>query len=169
VLPFYRIEQHSNSLSNLFRLPAFLLTLGGRSGEGHALAVSVLSSLSALSAAVVSAAAAVAAFLQRSLWKRGAALLCLVLLLPNNTFDYMLILFLPLLAMALCEGELRDQKYVVLLTLSAVVPKSYFFLDVTADVSIQTVLNPLIMVSLLSLLAAEGWKNRRKGGKTGRE
>ena len=101
--------------------------------------------------------------------KRCTALLCLILLLPNNTFDYMLILFLPLIAMLLCEGTREDRKYAVLLTLIAVVPKSYFFLDVAADVSIQTVLNPLLMVTVLLLFGIEVWQNMRKNRNTGRE
>lgn len=160
-MPFYRIEQHSNSLSNIFRALAFCFTWGGRYPVQMSFAVTAMSVLSKIASVLLVAISAVALYFTKPLWKRSCIVLCLLLLLPNNTFDYMLAFFLPLIAIALCVGTLADRKYVVIMTLLACIPKAYFYIDYGMDVSIQTVINPILMVLLLVFLTVDAMRERK--------
>ncbi len=160
-MPFYQIEQHSNSLSNVFRALAFCFTLGGRYSAEMSFAVTAMSVLSKIAAVVLVAISALALYFTKPLWKRSCIVLCLLLLLPNNTFDYMLAFFLPLIAIALCAGTLADRKYVAIMTLLACVPKGYFYINYGMDVSIQTVINPMLMILLLVFFAVDAMKERK--------
>ncbi len=157
-LPFYLIEQHSNSFSNLFRLPGLCLTRGGRLAAEMQLPIRILAAACGVATVLLSAMMIIGFFLDRDSCRRMLLLLSAILLLPSNTFDYMPVLFLPVLALMLCRNERGDRKYIGLLTLLACTPKVYFFLHYPLDVSIQTVLNPLLMTVMVTLIFLDGWR-----------
>ena len=161
-MPFYQIEQHSNSFANIFRALAFCFTWGGAYQTEMSFAVSAIEILSKIATVLLVVVSAGAVWLSGPLWKKCTVILSLLLLLPNNTFDYMLTLFLPLLAVALCKGTLSDRKYVAAMTFLACVPKAYFFINYGLDVSIQTVLNPLLMTAIIIGFLVDGIREKRK-------
>lgn len=99
--------------------------------------------------------AIIALVFNKSFWKRACILLCVVTLIPNNTFDYMLAFFLPLLAMVLCKGEIKDRKYVIAMTVLACVPKGYCYFNYRLDTSLQTLINPIIMTGIIILFVLD--------------
>ncbi|MBQ9099530.1 MAG: DUF2029 domain-containing protein [Clostridia bacterium] len=149
-IPFYMIEQHSNSFSNIFRALSFAV-VGRQYHGGFDGFLSVMSVISKIFSILLTAVGVVSFLFHKSFWKRCGIVLCLIVLLPSNTFDYMLTFFLPLLVMVLCLGEAKDRKYVILMTLLACVPKGFAFFDYRLDSSIQTLLNPLILTTMMVL------------------
>ncbi len=150
---FNYVEQHSNSFSNIFRTVS-LAAFGKEPLTGSAVTVTkVLSTISTVLLAVLSAISVFSLFFVKEKWKSFFIINALLCLIPSNTFDYMLAFFLPILILILCEANLRDRKYVILLTLLACVPKTYYYFGTYfEDVSIQCAINPLIMSAMLIMI-----------------
>jgi len=113
-------------------------------------------------------------FIEKQVWKKTAVLVFVMLLFPHVSFDYKLInIFLPLL-LYINSGQRsgRDLFYVPAFAL-LLIPKAYYIFTSfisnsgTHDINIGVILNPLIMLSMLLLIIADGLKDamdKRKAG-----
>lgn len=150
---FNHVEQHSNSFSNIFRMIAVALFGKEPLVGGAAIVTKVLSVISTVLLGAVTAISVFSLFFVRERWKSFFIVTALLCLIPSNTYDYMLTFFLPILVIILCEADLRNRKYVFLLTALACVPKSYFYFgNYFEDVSVQCAINPILMSVMLVMI-----------------
>lgn len=110
------------------------------------------------------AAVLVAAYvwlIETALWRRVALLVFAMLLLPHVSADYKLIhLFVPILLFVDAEPEPGDAWYALLFGL-LLVPKTYVLLekvrsDGGGDITINILLNPVIMLVMSIMIIASG-------------
>ena len=147
---FAYVEQHSNSLSNIFRAIALHVDNSPLYSNTKSIVIDVLKLSYNISLLILIAVSIYTLLKTHTLWKRICIITCLLLLIPNNTYDYMLTYFIPILIMAICDQKNKNHFYIFTIAYLAYIPKSYYFFEVgVLDVSIQCVLNPIIMLVLI--------------------
>ncbi len=150
---FNYLEQHSNSFSNIFRIFPFAIFGKGELSGIPAVITKIFSVASTVSLVLLVVISLISLVAIKNNWKRLFIVFALLCLIPSNTYDYMLTFAIPILVLVLCEGDIKNKKYIVLLTLLACVPKNYlYFGNYYEDVSIQCAINPLIMTVMLVML-----------------
>ncbi len=151
---FNHLEQHSNSFSNIFRaIPVAIFGIGDLSGYQEKITHS-LSIISTVMLVLLVLISIVSIIVVKQYWKRLFIVFAMICLIPSNTYDYMLIFAIPILVILLCEGEFKkDRPYVILITMLTCVSKAYYyFSDYGIDVSIQCVINPMIMTVIVVMI-----------------
>ncbi len=99
-------------------------------------------------------AAAYVIFREKVYWKKTAILACMMILLPQISYDYKLIhLFIPLLLFLGCIRRSRFDFVYSLLFGALLIPKDYYYF--LADISINGVLNSLLMVMLIGIIVVD--------------
>lgn len=150
---FSYVEQHSNSLKNIFRAIALYIDNTDVLIQYSEKSIWLLEKTATLAIFVILAMGIFVVLKENVFWKKLCAMTCLLLLIPNNTFDYTLMLFIPVLVLAICsnsEACKNDFWYIFCLTLLICIPKSVYFFKVGVDdVSIQCVINPIIMMLIV--------------------
>ena len=163
---FAYVEQHSNSFENLFRVIALWIKERGLLLSHQETVIKLLQIGSKVGLVCLIGVAIYVFCVTKPFWKRLCVLTCLLHLIPSNTYDYMLSFFLAVIAIAICTGEKKDKKYVVMMTLLACVPKTYYFFRVGVwDVSIQCILNPFLMVCILLEMFEDAMKEKKNNEK----
>ena len=97
-------------------------------------------------------------------WKKTAVFVLSFCLFPHVSPDYrMILLFLPFIQfLSDPEAEAGDLQYAVLIGL-ILVPKPFHYFG-TSDTGIATIVNPLLLATLLILLCRDLWMSRSKTG-----
>lgn len=150
IVGFDYLEQHSNSFSNLLRSIALWVSNCKWFEPNKVHVVLSLQTANIILTFMILLIAILGLVSNKQFWKRVCIIVCILHLLPSNTYDYMLSFFIPILVLSVCYGNMDDKKYIIMLTLLSIIPKSYYFFPYGAeDVSIQCVLNPLLMVLIL--------------------
>ncbi len=123
-------------------------------------------------AACFLAAAAYVTFVEKILWRRVAVLTIAMCLLPFTSTDYKLMYFLIPLYLFINHraepGEWRlDLTFIIMFSL-LLIPKAALYSDLWGDVygSMNTVINPLVMIAMLATIIWSGFA-RTKAGASG--
>jgi hypothetical protein len=96
-------------------------------------------------------------FIEKTFWKRAALLICALNLFPQVSGDYKLLyIFIPLfLFINQTDHEKLDWSYLILFGL-LLIPKDYYHLPVYPEASLSVLLNPLLMLTLVTLIISSG-------------
>ncbi|MFH1386586.1 MAG: hypothetical protein ABIH50_02865 [bacterium] len=94
------------------------------------------------------------------LWKQVAMLILSLLLLPQIAFGYrMVFLFIPMFLFINDVTTGKNSRYYAILFALLLVPKNYYYLY--ADVSIMSIINPILMIIFLVMIMVEEMKKNR--------
>lgn len=94
-----------------------------------------------------------------SLWKKVNLLIMTFVLLPQISYDYKLIsLFIPLMLFMQSDDRSRYDRFYAIVFGLLLIPKDYGW--IANDMSIATVLNPLLILSVIVLIVAEAIKSK---------
>jgi Glycosyltransferase family 87 len=104
--------------------------------------------------------------IERVLWKKVALLVFAMLLFPNVSFDYKLMLtFLPLYLFLKSDSRSKSDRFYASAFALLLIPKGYFFFPQfvsnsgASDIGIAVFVNPAIMVAILTVIVASGVRN----------
>ena len=93
------------------------------------------------------------------LWKKVNLLIMTFVLLPQISYDYKLIsLFIPVLLFMRSDSTSRYDRFYAIAFGLLLVPKDYAW--IAADMSIATVINPLLILSVITLTIVEAIKSK---------
>ena len=94
---------------------------------------------------------------QLSFWKRIALLVMIFILLPQISYDYKLIsVFIPMVLFINSDEVSKYNKYYTILFGLLLIPKDYII--IVNDLSVSSVFNPLIILSLILLIVVDAVK-----------
>ncbi|MFH1281307.1 MAG: hypothetical protein ABIH91_01120, partial [Candidatus Omnitrophota bacterium] len=94
------------------------------------------------------------------LWKQVTLLTISLLLLPQISFGYrMILLFIPMFLFINDATTGKNSRYYAIFFALLLVPKNYCF--VFANVSIMSIINPIIMIIFIIMIMVEEWKMTR--------
>ena len=111
-------------------------------------------------AGVFSAFAAYIIWVETTLWKSVCILTCLMLLLPQVSFDYKMIhLLIPVTLFLREEKWNAYTKYFVIIFGLLFIPKAYVWL--WEDINIGVIINPILLMLLPGLIVFERWPECR--------
>lgn len=95
-------------------------------------------------------------FLERERWKQSALLTGLILLLPASSADYrLLLMYIPFFLWLEAPTKSRFENFYALLFAGLFIPKSYFHLPVSPEISISVLINPLLIIALIVVIISE--------------
>ncbi len=98
---------------------------------------------------------------QLPLWKKVALMVSTFILLPQISYDYKLIsLMIPVVLYFQAEEQGKFDKYYAILFGLLLIPKDYYI--ITIDLSISSILTPIILLVLMILLVVETVKESPK-------
>lgn len=98
-------------------------------------------------------------FKDRALWRQTTLITVAVLVLPQISFDYKLILLMIPVPMFLSkESASRLDRTLVIVFGLLLIPKSYIWL--AADITVSVILTPLLLTILAGLVIADGLTSR---------
>jgi hypothetical protein len=102
-------------------------------------------------------------FFEKTLWRQMMIVTIAILLLPQVSFDYKLVLLmLPIALYLRHEPEGRYDRPLILTLGLLLVPKAYLW--IRDDISVSTILTPLLLVTLAALVVADGVTSRAAAG-----
>ena len=151
--PFAYLEQKSNSLENIFRAFAMVIGYGEHSAQTKIVGIAFFECVSTIFALVSILMIIYITWKNPVWWKKLTVLILAIILLPGNTFDYMLLFLVPCIIFMIANGDPKDYKYIVLLTIAVFIPKNWYYFETgIPDVSVQCIINPLLLWVTLLLL-----------------
>jgi len=153
---------HSSSLYGLFAIGAWF---SQASPNANAIWNALLSNYSLIAAAILISSMAACVMLPMKLWEMATvATVCLVLL-PQGSPDYRLIhLMIPFALFVNSKTDRANGLLNTVLFSLLLVPKSFVIL--AHETSLNSVLNPLLMIGLLTRTTFEAYRRRRNHGQT---
>jgi len=96
-------------------------------------------------------------FVEKSFWKKAAIFVCALNLLPTVSGDYKLLHLFIVLFLLINETEHNPWDWLYILLLSLVmIPKDYFRLLAEPEVSLSVLVNPLLMLLLITVIIGTG-------------
>lgn len=164
--PFAYVEQKSNSFSNIFRAISMSVFYTDMTFEVRIRIITILEWISKIFTVGTIALICYTVVANRNVWKKLLAIAIFSILIPGNTFNYMLLFLQPFIVWFCIEPGRFNSAYVTLLTMTAIVPKNwYYFKNGAPDVSIECVLNPLFLTITVCLLAWDTYCDAKGGTK----
>jgi len=93
-------------------------------------------------------------------WKQVALLVISFIMLPQVSFDYKLVnLLIPIILFLGCETKSKKDLILSILFGLLLIPKDYYI--IVSDLSIATVINPILLFSTLIFISFDVMKNKR--------
>lgn len=161
---FAYVEQKSNSVSNILRSLAMLVFYKDSNFESRLGLINILEWSSKIFVVFLIFLMGYIIIANKDVRKRLLTLVIFTILIPGNTFNYMLLFLHPFIIWFCIKPDKYGSVYVALLTLISIIPKNwYYFKNGAPDVSIECVLNPLLIVIVLFVLAWDTRKTVKRG------
>ena len=161
--PFAYVEQKSNSFSNILRSIAMLVFYSDPNFEARLGLISILEWVSKIAVVLLMFVMGFIIVANKDARKKLRALVILTILIPGNTFNYILLFLHPFIIWFCIKPDRYSSIYVALLTLTSVIPKNwYYFENGAPDVSIECVLNPLLLGIVIFILAWDTYKTMKQ-------
>ncbi len=154
---FYAMNGRNIAFNNSFSAGIqYLILLFSKGSVDKSIGLGVASANTILDFILISLIAGTTLFIKTKLWKKAAIITCGILLLPPSSPDYRLILLYVPFFMWLKTTKVSgyNKAYAALFGL-LFIPKSYLHIAAYPETSISTLLNPLAMIIMVTIMTID--------------